>query len=843
MTRIIAVAACDHALLADPLPLLRQCAALGVWAVELRLDYLPDAWLPVELRERAGLGAEDRWPEHRSRFEEFAADGEDSGSAGSLGRIGFRGDSAEQSAPTYSIAKWLRHHIRRAWKDDLAVRHGLPRLVATARRAHDTGHFPDEPNRARFALLKQCFEAGCDIVDIEIDVAQQPPSPELYELYLAIEASVEGPRHPSLRLPGRESLFRAIGSLHFDTFNEEVLNASSRPELPLIQPNDVAEATPDYDLKPRFGWVSTRHANLGKLAMPILESVEGNERLANSWWSLTAPRRYNSFQAVAPLGPLGAGLRWYAENFGWGYAYFAAPGQHRPWLSLPAMDRVRRIGRFKLEFAEGSRRLVTYSDYTFGAVAGGAALSSLSPLIHGALSSLPNGGFRYAPLQTNDLKTAAYLAEGTPGHETRLSITNPLKEQALSWDYFAPDEIAKAVGAANTASKSSYMGTEHYPWRATNTDVGGFLAALATRRSDEHVAKSRVLVYGYGGSARAVLYALRGKAGAVFVAGRNADKGKVVAANFGAAWHPAPETDDFGFDIVINTTPCGQPGGPAAQQSPCDLSRLELNPKALVFDLVYGVDTPLAQQARALGIEYEDGLNMLLEQAYLQQQFWGLRHERPNQTTHQLLRGACRRASRGMPWTPPLRIALIGYRGAGKSTVGALLAKQLDIPHVDLDREVARVAGFGDDPGLAFTTLGEAAFREFEGQVLRELSTVPEHEYRHGNTPLVVSCGGGVVEGTSSLINLYEGFTVIDLQAKPETLLARMAADHNSNRPALEPGRTPAEELAIRSARRDPWHRAIADHAIDTTTLTPVQVAEAAHTWLLGIDRDPATRA
>lgn len=803
MTRIIAVAACDHALLRDPLPLLRQCAALGVWAVELRVDYLPDAWLPESLRGRPGLGDADRWPEGgEADWGEFLA-----------------GDGPSQDA-RYSIGKWILFHIRRAWKDELAVRHGLPRLIATARRQADTGLFPDDEHRARFALLRECFEAGCDLVDVEADVAKGCLLPEYYRLIHSISDGIDT---SSLRMPGEQTRYRIICSRHLPDGCAPTREEVSQQFMKLPDGSDVAKASP--------GTTDTgevRHKNLEpwivrKLACSL--QTDPSIKVHEGFWTIPAPQ-----------GGLGGGLRWFADRLDWMGVYLAAPLSRLERPSLPGVERIRRLLRFELPSGDGPHMPMFSSSFAGGGVIGSGASRSLSPLIHNALAANPNCGLRYAPLQTDKLMHGVSAARNVRhAKDTLISITNPFKEEAAVSPDFSCDQIAKDLGAANTARHQSYMGGEGNPFQATNTDVGGFLAALRARRSDERLARDRVLVYGYGGSARAVLYALRDKAGAVFVTGRNAAKGKAVAMQFGAAWHPSPESDDSGFDVVVNATPCGQPGGDQAGKSPCDLSRLELNPGALVFDLVYGTETPLARQAKAIGVEFEDGLNMLLEQAYLQQVYWGLRSGRPSNETHALLRGACRRASRGQPWTPPLRIALIGYRGAGKTTVAGLLGAKLGIPHTDLDDRVAWLAGFSRDAAAAFTTLGEAAFREMEGQTLRELSSLPVHMgSKTPNIPALLSCGGGVVEGSKSLINLVEGFTVIELRARPETLLGRMAGDTSNVRPPLEPGRSPAQELAIRMARREPWHRAIADFEIDTDGKTPEQVADEAARWIFG---------
>lgn len=112
------------------------------------------------------------------------------------------------------------------------------------------------------------------------------------------------------------------------------------------------------------------------------------------------------------------------------------------------------------------------------------------------------------------------------------------------------------------------------------------------------------------------------------------------------------------------------------------------------------------------------------------------------------------------------RIALIGLRGAGKSTLGALLAKQLGVPFIELDREIEREAG--TSLSEIFLLYGQQGYRRYERRCLERAL--------HDHERCVVAAGGSIVSepGTYDLL-LSTCFTVW-LKAAPEEHMARVIA-------------------------------------------------------------------
>lgn len=114
----------------------------------------------------------------------------------------------------------------------------------------------------------------------------------------------------------------------------------------------------------------------------------------------------------------------------------------------------------------------------------------------------------------------------------------------------------------------------------------------------------------------------------------------------------------------------------------------------------------------------------------------------------------------------PRRIALVGLRGAGKSTLGARLAAALGAPFVELDHEVEREAGA--KLGEVFAMYGQEAFRRFERRALERV--LRTHE------AAVIAAGGSIVTDPESYRLLLENCRTVWLKAKPEEHMNRVIA-------------------------------------------------------------------
>lgn len=160
------------------------------------------------------------------------------------------------------------------------------------------------------------------------------------------------------------------------------------------------------------------------------------------------------------------------------------------------------------------------------------------------------------------------------------------------------------------------------------------------------------------------------------------------------------------------------------------------------------------------------------------------------------------------------RIALIGLRGAGKSTVGALLARRLKVPFVELDSLIEAAAGL--TIGQIFELHGERYVRRLEREVLSRFVAT--------GASAVLATGGGLVTDSESFALLRATCATAWLSAEPKAHHDRVLAQ-GDRRPMADNPDAMAELRAILTARRPLY--AQADVTIDTSRLTPRESARA----------------
>ena len=158
-------------------------------------------------------------------------------------------------------------------------------------------------------------------------------------------------------------------------------------------------------------------------------------------------------------------------------------------------------------------------------------------------------------------------------------------------------------------------------------------------------------------------------------------------------------------------------------------------------------------------------------------------------------------------------IFLVGPMGAGKSTVGHLLANILKMIHIDSDNEIEVHTGVTIP--LIFEYEGEVGFRKREQIVIAELTQCHN---------IVLSTGGGVVLDADNRNCLKNYGYVIYLQASVTNLLERTA--HSDNRPLLQT-KNPRKRLEAILLERHPLYTAVADVTIETGYRTIRQVVRA----------------
>lgn len=155
-------------------------------------------------------------------------------------------------------------------------------------------------------------------------------------------------------------------------------------------------------------------------------------------------------------------------------------------------------------------------------------------------------------------------------------------------------------------------------------------------------------------------------------------------------------------------------------------------------------------------------------------------------------------------------IALTGYMGAGKSTVGGIVADALGCPFLDLDDIIVKKAG-KSIPEI-FAQDGEPAFRTMEADCLAK--TVK----KYSQSTVVLALGGGTVTCPGAVQLLRKNTLCIWLKAPLQTLEERVAAA--AGRPLAD------EHFARRYAEREPLYQAASHIVLETDGLTSEEIAD-----------------
>ena len=250
---------------------------------------------------------------------------------------------------------------------------------------------------------------------------------------------------------------------------------------------------------------------------------------------------------------------------------------------------------------------------------------SLSPVIHQAAlrSCGMDGSYSLFPVHPDDKQGLKdLLAQVRSGELTGLNVTIPHKQNVIDLlDELTP--TAEAIGAINTI----YL--RDHKLVGENTDAPGFLSDLKEFLPAEILkhGDAKALVLGAGGSARAIVYALRNDGWEVTIAARRIEQAKQLADSFATYQLPITictlsnlQSLLSTLSLIVNTTPIGMT--PNIDQSPWP-ENLSFPAHAAIYDLVYNPhETKLVRDACARRLHATTGLGMLVEQAALAFKIW-----------------------------------------------------------------------------------------------------------------------------------------------------------------------------------------------------------------------------
>lgn len=293
-----------------------------------------------------------------------------------------------------------------------------------------------------------------------------------------------------------------------------------------------------------------------------------------------------------------------------------------------------------------------------------------------------------------------------------LNVTIPYKKSIVPL-LDEVDGIAEKTGAVNTVLNKNGKLIGY------NTDYYGMKYALEAAKIT--LKGKDVLILGSGGAGIvAEKLAIDEGAASVEIVSR---KGKLNYENI---------YDREKTQVIINATPVGT--FPFAGGAACDVSRFKNLEGA--FDCVYNpFRSKFVLDAEKIGARACGGLTMLVAQAVYSEKIW-------SETTGGIADGTAEtadcenkiRAVLGEVLKRETNISLVGMPGAGKTTVGRILAEKLGMGFCDTDEEIEKIAG--ESPEKIIEKYGEERFREIETEVAESVSSL---------RGVVIATGGGTI--------------------------------------------------------------------------------------------------
>lgn len=326
-----------------------------------------------------------------------------------------------------------------------------------------------------------------------------------------------------------------------------------------------------------------------------------------------------------------------------------------------------------------------------------------------------------------------------------INVTIPFKEKVIPYlDYV--DENAMSIGAVNTVvNKDGKL----YGY---NKDFYGLKALLEFAQIS--VKNKKVLILGNGGTsktAKAVVNSLCAKS--VYIVSRTECNNTIT--------YKEAEKLHFDADIIINATPCGM--YPNTDDTPINLDCFK-NLSGVV-DVIYNpICSKLVLNAKKKKIKAIGGLYMLIAQAvYAAEKFFSKTIEKEviNNIYKKIL-------------FEKRNLVLIGMPSCGKSTVGKIIAAELQKEFIDTDVLIENKA-HRKIPEI-FKCDGEKLFREIESEVIKEISEKQTY---------VISTGGGAILNSQNIENLKKNGVICFLDRSLENLLATSDRPLSSNKDDL----------------------------------------------------------
>lgn len=447
---------------------------------------------------------------------------------------------------------------------------------------------------------------------------------------------------------------------------------------------------------------------------------------------------------------------------------------------------------------------------------------SLSPLMHNFYARETGVNLAYAPFKVEEGAVEAAVCGAFALGFLGLNVTVPHKQRVMEF-LESIDQAAEAVGAVNTLVRTG-TGFKGY-----NTDADGLRMAL--KKTKAQIRGRECILLGAGGAAKAAAYVLAGEgAGKIWILNRNLEKARELSDGINRlSGRPVSEAlalSDYGRlkggrkYLALQCTSVGMDP---------DRDRAVIEDEAFYrmihtgLDIVYNpAETKFMKLVKAQGGRAFNGLDMLLWQGIIAYELWNPQ-VRVSRSAAAIARrmmmealGQCSRKS----------LVLIGFMGAGKSSVAKCYSRLYGLPLVDTDQRIEELAGM--PIRRIFETQGEAAFRDFETRMLEQLLEEPGDR--------VISVGGGLPLREENRRLMSRLGTVVFLEASPETVLKRLGPDVSS-RPMLKATDVGARVREL-LAQRGPVYRQAARQTVDTNGRRVEEIAEEIHSLLSSEETD-----
>ena len=433
-------------------------------------------------------------------------------------------------------------------------------VLATCRRKQFGGLFTGSL-KAELEVLLAAAEAGCQIVDLEVESAEEAAPRQLDQL------------RDGLRAAGTALL------ISFHDFSRTKNLDQTALRIEVFQPDFVKVVSTAKSLADNLAVLKLIQEH--SRSVEVVGIAMGEEGLVSRVLGLRAgaPFTFAAF-SDSPISDKPATVSTQAT----------APGQ----LTARTLRDLYRV-----EQLDQATRI-------FG-VAGDPIAHSLSPLMHNAAFRRENVNAILLPLITHKVADLITLARELPLAGS--AVTMPLKQEVLP-HLANSDPLTARIGACNTLRTGADGKLYGF-----NTDVAGVIRPLERRLK---LQGARIVVLGAGGAARAAVFGLVEQGAEVFIVNIVHEDAVKLAKQAKAK---ALKRDLFAkgaFDVLINATPCGMEGN----KQPLPITEKELN-ASLVFDMVYNpLETPLLKLAKERGIPVISGMEMFVQQGARQFEIW-----------------------------------------------------------------------------------------------------------------------------------------------------------------------------------------------------------------------------